>query len=281
MMASTPFERRMRRIDRNALDLPVAGLFALAILFVAFAMPGDLLAELIGATGLPSLLPAAAPPLGFTARAAIGLAGGALGFGLIFYLLRLLDRTMLAAARPRPFAPVEEAPKPRRRDAHPDAPAPRPLSAWRELGEPAPPQRPQPVAGEREVAPPSHPKPSTPDWMADPDSESGPELVVRAPAPRPRPAPKPEPRPEARAVVKAPEPAPEPKPDPQPVAVAPVPVEASESLTELMARLETGIARRRARPAAPQVQPQVFPEAPDDRLQSAIDNLQRLAARQP
>lgn len=277
MTASTPFERRMRRIDRNALDLPVAGLVALAIAFLAFVVPGDLLAELIGATGLPSVLSAAAPPLGLTARAAIGLIGAAIGFGLVFYLLRLLDRSMLAAARPRPFAPeveVEEAPKPRRRDAHPDAPAPRPLSAWRELGEPAPPQRPTVIAPEPEPAPPQQPtpvsaapepappprtKPATPDWMADPDSEA--RAAAEAPAPRARPAPKRQPR-------------------PAPVAETPAPAEPAESLAELMARLEAGIARRRDRPAAPQVQPQVFPEAPDDRLQSAIDNLQRLAARQ-
>lgn len=274
-MASTPFERRMRRIDRNALDLPVAALAALAVMFLAFAMPGDVLADLVGATGLPSLLPAAAPPLGLTARVAMGLAGGAIAFGLVFYLLRLLDRSMLASARPRPFVPetiVEEAPKPRRRDSHPDAPAPRPLSAWRELGEPAPPRHPAPVRAKPEIAEPEvveaevaepapapEPEPirATPDWMTDPDAE--PEVVVKAPSPksRSRPAPRAEPVVETTPAAEAP-----------------------ASLAELMARLEAGIARRRAGPAAPQVQPQVFPEAPDDRLQSAIDNLQRLAARQ-
>jgi hypothetical protein len=54
-----------------------------------------------------------------------------------------------------------------------------------------------------------------------------------------------------------------------------------------MARLELGLARRRVdAPAAPmpaepadQSAPTPFPEAADDRLQSAIDSLQRLAAR--
>jgi hypothetical protein len=48
-----------------------------------------------------------------------------------------------------------------------------------------------------------------------------------------------------------------------------------------MERLEQGLARRQQRSAAPKppIAPQVFPEAKDDRLQSAIDSLQRLAAR--
>ena len=60
------------------------------------------------------------------------------------------------------------------------------------------------------------------------------------------------------------------------------------SIAALMDRLEQGLARRRMiepAPAAPAGPPQVFPEAPepaepaDDRLQSAIASLQRLAAR--
>jgi hypothetical protein len=49
-----------------------------------------------------------------------------------------------------------------------------------------------------------------------------------------------------------------------------------------MARLERGLAERRAEPEAEtsaRPSPQVFPEAGDDRLQSAIENLQRLASR--
>jgi hypothetical protein len=206
----------MRGVGRNALDLPVAGLAAAAAAFVAFAMPGDLLAEMVGATGLPAILSAAAPPLGLTARLAIGAAGAAATFGLVLMLLRLLDRSMLGAARPA------QEPRPRRRDAHPDAPAPRPISAAREFGEPAPPVR---------------PVEKTPPWMTEPEPE--PEL---APAPAPAPAP-------------------------------------AASLPELMERLERGLASRRTRPAS--AAPQVFPEPADDRLQSAIDSLQRLASRQP
>ena len=51
-------------------------------------------------------------------------------------LLRLLDRSMLGSSRPRTAPVRDDAPRLRRRDAHPDAPAPRPISAARDLGEP-------------------------------------------------------------------------------------------------------------------------------------------------
>ncbi|HST35150.1 MAG TPA: hypothetical protein VLK25_00770 [Allosphingosinicella sp.] len=227
MILSRPISDAVRGVGRNALDLPVAAFAAVAVAFLAFAMPGDLLTNLVGASGLPSILPAAEPPLGYKARIGVGIIGALAVFGLVFLLLRLLDRTGYDAG-----AKVEPAaePRARRRDAHPDAPAPRPISAAREFGEPSPP-----------VAPPA------PLWL-EPEA------------------------PEAIAV-------PEPEPAPEP---APAPVEASASLPELMARLEEGLQRRRIGggpgPSAPP--PQVFPEAGDDRLQSAIDSLQRLAARQ-
>ncbi len=260
MIVSKPLQDAMRGVGRNALDLPVAGLAAFAVAFLAFAMPGDMLAGLIGATGLPSLLPAAEPPLGMTARIAIGGAGAAATFGLVFYLLRVLDRSMLGSSRPRPAPADDAAPKLRRRDIHPDAPATRPILAARELGEPAPPARPAAKA---------------PLWLDDAAPSEPEETIEAAPeelaaeAPAPEPAPEPEPEPE-------PAPEPEPEPSPEPAAAA------STSLAELMERLERGLARRTARPAAPAPQacPQVFPDAADARLQSAIDSLQRLAARQ-
>lgn len=226
MIASRPIQHAVRGIGRNALDLPVAALAGLAIVFVIIAVPGDFLSTIVNGTGLPSLIPAAAPPLGLTARICVAI-GGALGsFGLVFLLLRLLDRSGFEkVSAPRPVGIDEEAPKLRRRDVHPDAPGRRPISAARDLGEPAPPEPP------RSTPPPI--------WLAE--------------AP------------------------PEPVAEPEPV-VAPEPAPAS-SLGELMERLERGLARRESRPAAATA-PQVFPEARDDRLQSAIDSLQRLASRQ-
>jgi len=223
-MASTPFSAL--RSERSALDLPVAALAGLAVAFAAFAIPADLLAELIGASGLSNLLEAAQPPLGTTARIALAAAGSLTVFAAAFLLLRWLDRFAVSPARPAETG--EQKPRLRKRDAHPDAPARVPLSAIRELGEPAPP------------------------------------LSVHR---------KPDPIPPA---------IPEVEPTPPPVAEAAKP----ETLSELMARLERGLERRTepkaaaAKPVlAPDDTPQVFPSASDDRLQSAIDSLQRLTAR--
>jgi len=59
MIAARPFQDLTRGLGRNAFDLPVAALAGLAAAVVAFAMPGDLLGQLVSATGLPHLLAAA------------------------------------------------------------------------------------------------------------------------------------------------------------------------------------------------------------------------------
>lgn len=211
----------------HAIELPVAAFAALAVAFIAFAAPADILAELVAATGLPAILPAAAPPLGATARIVIGVIGSGLAFVTAFAALRALDRF---AARPVTRAApafVPEEPRLRRRDLHPDAPAVRPISATRDFGDP-----------------------KVPNWLA-PACEAGPEPaleVADGPAPVARPA-------------------------------VPARQPASDSLPELMARLEAGLAQRTA-PHRNREAPQVFPPASDDRLQSAIESLQRLAARQ-
>lgn len=85
------------------------------------------------------------------------------------------------------------------------------------------------------------------------------------------------------------EPEPEPAPTPEPMAEvvakpAPRPVSPEESLADLMARLEQGLARRASArrqvetEPVPTAGPQVVPHPSDDRLASAIENLQRLAA---
>jgi outer membrane biosynthesis protein TonB len=296
MMAARPFKSLFRGTGRNALDLPVAGLAALAAAFGAFAVPQDLLSRAVVATGLPSILSAAQPPLGLTARVVIALGSAAVVFGMVFLLLRLLDRSGMNAAA----AKEEEdflAPRVRRRDGHPDAPAPRPISAARDLGEPVPPRAPgapvplwldktEPVAAPI-VAPEPEPapKPAVQIWP-EPEPVATPEPeVAEAPAPEPVAEPAPEPVMEAEF-----EPEPPPAPEPE-ITTAPESAPQAEmptSIAALMERLEQGLSKRRTvetAPTIPATPPLVFPEAPapaepaDDRLQSAISSLQRLAAR--
>lgn len=221
-----------RALRSGALEFPVAAFAALATAFVAFAAPPELLAELVGLTGLPALLPAAQPPLGVTARLAIGLVGSGLVFAASFYALRALDRLTARPVRPAPPLAEGESPRLRRRDIHPDAPPVRPISPERDFGAPLE---------------------KVPAWLAPADTAEI-ELLDEI-----------EHQPEAA---------------PEPAAFMPPPLEAA-SLAELMARLEGGLARR----AAPAVQtaalrPAPPPAAADDRLQSAIESLQRLTARQ-
>jgi hypothetical protein len=264
-MASTYHDGFERERSRSVIDLPVAALAALSVGFVAFAMPADLLSQAVAATGLPALLPAAAPPLGATARAlVVGIAASAT-FAAIFMLLRLLDRrdheaapAAFEPAAPRPrvrefIAEPEdqaEAPRLRRADSHPDAPARRPILAGSELGEP-------------DLA---RPYPQRRALVAEPEPEPELDIVETE-------------WPPVEALV---EPEPDPVPEPVPVREAvSAPIEDS-SISDLVARLERGLGRRQPVPAAepaPLVEPEPAPAEPDDRLRSAIENLQRLAAR--
>jgi hypothetical protein len=179
-------------------------------------------------------------------------------FAFALLLLRFLDRFAARPARAAPvFVPEPETPRLRRRDLHPDAPVCRPISATRDLGEPAPPTAVAPRA----------------TWLPDPEPDAAPAAEVQA-APEPEAAPAPQSVPHKAAPART-----EAVPKPARKQAA-----RQESISELMARLERGLARRprasRAAVAEESVAtPQVFPPAADDRLQSAIDSLQRLAAR--
>ncbi len=206
--------------ERSALDLPVAGLAALAVAFAAFTIPDALLGRAVEATGLPAVLTAAQPPLGSTARVLLAVSGAFAAFVLAFALLRWLDRFAGRSSAPVAIDVAIEpaAPRIHRADAHPDAPPRPPISAARDLGEPAPPSRPAALAVEEAATAP----------------------VVQPPRP-----------------------------------VAP-----SASLTDLMARLERGLAKREGAEPANAPEANVAPPAPsNDRLQSAIEGLRALSAR--
>jgi hypothetical protein len=125
-----------------------AALFGLGSLAISSAALG----ALVTVIGLPALVPAAAPPLGFTAHVLVALlltmAGG--GLGLVLGL-RLRPRTA-AAARPDAPAPLAYedfnggVKKMRARDAHPDAPPCRPLVLTEAFDQPAGPAAEEPAA---------------------------------------------------------------------------------------------------------------------------------------
>ena len=107
---------------------------AVAALFLL--LPEMTLEDWVWQSGLPGLIAAAEPPLGMTARAALALGAGGLVAAVTWSVLFLLVGPEGVFA-PRPTA-EEGVPVLRRADAHPDAPARKPLSAA-DLGAPMPP----------------------------------------------------------------------------------------------------------------------------------------------
>ncbi|KQM23111.1 hypothetical protein ASE73_02490 [Sphingomonas sp. Leaf24] len=110
---------------------PIVAIFtALTVALVIALLPVWRIEAAVEASGLPALLPAAAPPLGMTARVALMLAAATLIAGPLWIGLWLL----LPAKRKRRRADAE--PSVRRADAHPDAPPRPPVRAARDLGKP-------------------------------------------------------------------------------------------------------------------------------------------------
>lgn len=125
--------RRHRPISAYPLFPAFVALWFGALLGLSSLAVGVInLERAVAAAQLQTLLPAAAPPLGATARMLIALgltlAGGAFGFVLGLVIAR--------RHRPAPKAPPVSV---RARDTHPDAPVRRPISAHEEFGEPAEP----------------------------------------------------------------------------------------------------------------------------------------------
>ncbi len=125
------------------MNLPLAPLIAavaggLAALGVAM-IPVPALEALVMDSGLPSILAAAEPPLGLTARLAVALGAGTFVGAFMwlsaFILLGSRGLTIGGEAEPADSAEVP-VPVLRRADAHPDAPPRPPLLATRDLGKP-------------------------------------------------------------------------------------------------------------------------------------------------
>ncbi|MEA3008646.1 MAG: hypothetical protein QOJ91_338 [Sphingomonadales bacterium] len=278
----------------RAFDSGLAALAALSAGFVAFAMPESLFSSLVETSRLPDFVPAAQPPLGETARFATTAAAFLLTFALVWALMALLGRR--PAPRKAEAEPKSEAPRLRRADAHPDAPARQPLLA-RDLGEPLDlddfPQSPadeEPAFAEAEhrTLPPFL-VPQEPEPELEPVAEAEPELDepetgMDEPQPLWTPS-KPnwaEPEPAPQAEVE-----PEARPLPLSALAAQLPqaeeAESGQSLSQLAGRIEFGLARKRqALPAAADLTPAEEMPAEQEkvghRLRSAINDLQKIAS---
>lgn len=143
--ASAPAPRRRKAppppVTAHRLFPAFAAIWCAALFGLGgLAISGEVLGALVVKLGLPALVPAAAPPLGFTAHLlvafALTVAGGLLGLVLGLRLRPSREAPAVVVAAPPPAA---EAPAPvpapavadpykvRARDAHPDAPPRRPL----------------------------------------------------------------------------------------------------------------------------------------------------------
>jgi hypothetical protein len=286
-------------LGARAFDSGLAALAAVSAGFVAFAMPESLFSGLVEASRLPDFVPAAQPPLGETARFAAVGAASLLTFPAVWALMALLGRA--PAARRSESEPQAEAPKLRRADAHPDAPARRPLLA-RDLGEPLELEDFPEAATNREPAfTEAQPRP-LPAFLVPQAPES--EPVAEAP-PELRAADTQWEEPEAQAASPEPEwaetePEPEPEPEPQiewkpETQAEPLPIselaaqlpeaeeESDQSLSQLVNRIEFGLSRKRqALPAAAELpsveESQLEQEKVGHRLRSAINDLQKIAS---
>ena len=147
---------------RHPLALPVlaAGTAGVIAATTILFLPDWRLERLAWDLYLDKITDAARPPLGMTARAIMALAAGvsaATLTGLLAYITTRFSKAKFGAdlggktmglSRPnwkfwdraaRQNAAVDAVPHVRRRDFHPDAPAPRPVQAHQELGAPLPP----------------------------------------------------------------------------------------------------------------------------------------------
>jgi len=243
----------------RTLPLTIAVLVGLAVAIAIAFVPMWRIETIVSETGLPAILPIAAPPLGWTARAGLMLVAAlAVAVPVWIALYLLVERGPVAL--PSAEEIEEEAPPSvRRADAHPDAPPRPPVRATRDLGQPFL----DPVAPiEPEVALPRDL--NTPMAMFDPQALP---MVPAAPPPtvRPlfRPAVEPEPRSDAEAAVEPVAQFPE-----EPVAE---PAQPAPSLSALIDRLDQGLQRRRGERADPDA------DAANAGLASALGALRRMA----
>lgn len=285
----------MNMLGREAAPVFNAGLGALAAAAAAFflyAMPGDLFAALVEATGLPSLISAARPPLGLTARLCAMVVAGAVMFLLVWAVLRRIDAFGTMGGEPVEEAAAAVLPRLRRADAHPDAPARRPLLAREDLGEPI--DAPLPVETPEQPDAPDEAEPveTIPAFLSDeagaPDEEPVPAALETDAEPTITEDPAPEPAANVRPVSGEPA-------EREPVDGAPpaerealmarlrLPEDRGESVAVLFRRLDAGFANLEWPLPPGGQQAQEVPAEPQDpvsdQLRNALDDLRKMAGR--
>lgn len=270
--------KKEKRGSGSALDLAMAAFAGTAAGFVIFAMPNWQFDRVVELSGLPLVLSAAQPPLGITARIAAVAAAVTGTWALVWLVLRALSKQPVEPRRRAQPVEIEVAPpRLRRADAHPDAPSRRPILAGLELGRPLNdlPEFEQPEAdltgAEAEAL-------ELVAEEAQEDRFNGEEVELDPPLPGLAAA-------EGAQVEESePEEAPEiPEVRDSMPPAEPAGEHERASIGHLMQRLELGLLRREhpswAAPADEAEQKREAPREIDQRLRSAIEDLQRLAAR--
>lgn len=252
----------------------VAGMLAAFVALVVALMPAEMLGNLVLASGIAALVPAAEPPLGATARAALILIGGG-GIGLMCWVAVFLMVGTRSVVLSDGVQDATDLPVLRRADAHPDAPPRRPLFAAQDLGTPflevrAPVHV---VAGEQDL---ERALPVDLDMpLSAFDPQAFPDVPVAPLTPLPLPRPQmfdPHERFETFPLTPilrdaAPEPEVAPAPQPIPIATPRADFDPSASLHALLDRLEKGVTSRAPTPRVTR----------EESLQESLASLRRLA----
>lgn len=118
----------------------IAGVLGGAVALGMLVVPMPVLEGLVMDSGLPAVIAATEPPLGFTARSIMALGAGASValFSWFAAFVLLGSRTLTIGGSEEIDLDLDAVPTPvlRRADAHPDAPPRPPLLATRDLGRP-------------------------------------------------------------------------------------------------------------------------------------------------
>jgi hypothetical protein len=270
-----------RRLNRRQTNTVLAGAMsfalALAIAFFVIAMPKDIFEGLVLATGLPSVLAAAAPPLGETARLIVAaLTGGIAGIAVLasFLFTARLPQKQTSVVRPFVASDLDFLQAKPADVIKPEFDAVLDLEPLSESMQSAPPSIVEaeaievlaetPAAVEkaaeeaplfldfkamRAVTPPAN----------DPPALDLAEWKVAAPERKPEPGFKPEIKKPSRPIT------------------APAKIAEDEPISALMQRLEAGLERRAVRGEAPAQPPAINRSGVG--LRSTLDELRQMAVR--